>query len=223
MTRELHHPPVVLFVRHAEAIWTNKKLPGRLSGIDLSTKGREQAEVLAEALSRLPISEIHSSPLERALQTAEPLAKTLGISIIEDSDLIEADCGDWAGRSFRQVARMRSYKELVGNPVLRRPPGGETIVEVQARMLRFVERVKYSPRGRLVAAFSHADPIKAVVAGLIGLPIELYRRIELGVASVSAFVLHDDPLMLCVNGDGGRIATAYSDYVAIRSRRKPPA
>ncbi len=214
-------PVVVAFIRHAEAIWTNKRLPGRLEGVRLSSKGHEQAKLLAEELADLPIAELRSSPLERALQTAAPLSEALGIPIVKDPDLTEADCGTWAGKTFRQVMRLRSYKELAVNPMLQRPPQGETILEVQTRMMRFVERMRNERPGEIVAAFSHADPIKSAVAGLLGLSLEMYRRIEIGVASVAAFVLRDEPLMLCVNADGRRFASAYQNYLEIQKLRKP--
>lgn len=222
MSRRSDEPSVVLLIRHAEAIWTNKRLPGRVEGIDLSKRGYNQAEALAKELSCLPIRAVRSSPLERAVQTAEPLARALGVPIVEELDLIEADAGEWAGRTFREVVRLRSYKELAKNPILRRPPGGETILEVQARVVRFVERVSKEQPGTIVAAVSHADPIKAAVAGLLGLPVELYRRLEIGVGSVSAFVLSDGPLLLCSNADGRRAVSAYASYVSIRRMRKPP-
>ena len=219
------HPVVLFFIRHAEAIWTNKRLPGRLPGVDLSEQGSRQAEDLAKHLSALPISEIRSSPLERTMQTAEPLARALGIPVIEDANLLEAECGEWAGKTFKQVVRLRSFRNLVKNPSLRRPPGGESIVEVQARMMRFVEGVlaRQTEHKGIVAAFSHADPIKAVVAGLLGLPLELYRRIDIGVASVSTFVVGDEPLMLCANADGARAVSAYETFVALQTFRKTRA
>ncbi len=186
----------------------------------MSDRGTRQAEELAGALCSLPIDQIYSSPLERALQTAAPLADSLGITVLEDDELIEADCGDWAGLTFRQVPRLRSFKRLSANPLLRRPPGGESLAEVQARMLRFIERVAGSRRGGMVAAFSHADPIKTVVAALLGCPLEAYRRLEVGVASVSAFVMDDVPLMLCHNADGRRAAEACTAYVELRSQRR---
>ncbi len=186
----------------------------------LSDTGTRQAEELASALCSLPIGRIYSSPLERALQTAAPLADSLGISVVEDEDLIEADCGEWAGLTFRQVPRLRSFKMLSANPLLRRPPGGESLAEVQARMLRFVERVAGTASGGIVAAFSHADPIKTVVAALLGCPLESYRRFEVGVASVSVVVMDDGPLMVCHNADGRRAAEALTAYVELRSHKR---
>jgi probable phosphoglycerate mutase len=200
---------VLAFVRHAEAVWTGKRLPGRLPGVMLSSRGRRQAEVVAEDLAALPIEAVYTSPLDRTLETAEVIAKRLGTTPLEADELIEADCGEWAGRTFKQVVRLRSFKTLPRHAALRTPPGGESIAAVQARMLGFVEYVREKHPGKLVIAVSHADPIKAAVAGLIGLPLELFSRLEIGVASVTAVTVEEWPLLLCANADGRRFGEIY--------------
>lgn len=202
------------FVRHAEAVWTGKRLPGRLPGVDLSTKGREQAAELAKHLVGLPVRALYASPLERTMQTARAIGDELGIRVVPVEELLEADCGSWAGRTFRQVQRLASYKELKRHRAIRTPPGGESASEIQARMLRFVERVVSESKNGLVLAVSHADPIKVAIAALVGIPLEAYPRLEVGVASVSGVRLDGEPSLLCLNADGARFATLLADLQA---------
>lgn len=204
-------PLILGFVRHAEAVWTGKRLPGRLPAVDLSTKGREQAADLAKHLVGLPVRALYASPLERTMHTAGAIAEELAIPVVPVEELLEADCGSWAGRTFKQVQRLASYKELRRYRAIRTPPGGESASEVQARMLRFVDRVLSEWKTGLVLAVSHADPIKVAIAALVGIPLESYPRLEVGVASVSAVRLDGEPSLLCLNADGARFATLFAD------------
>jgi len=92
--------PTLLLIRHGENDYLKRnKIPGRLPGIHLNTRGRQQAAELARTLSSLPIKALYSSPLERAVETAEPLSQSLGLEIQLRPDLTDTDVGQWEGRS----------------------------------------------------------------------------------------------------------------------------
>ncbi len=95
----------VLLIRHGENNMVGKRLAGRLPGVHLNKKGREQAEQLAEVLCKAPIKAIYSSPLERAVETAEPLAKLLNLEILPAPGLVELAYGDWQGKTLKQFGR----------------------------------------------------------------------------------------------------------------------
>ncbi len=180
--------PIFLLIRHGETDYNKKMhLAGRLPNVHLTQKGRQQAQSLAEMLGAAPIKAIYSSPLERTLETAEPLAKALNIEIIPTPGLLETDCGEWQGQSVKKLRRQKIWQSVQQHPALFHFPGGESIAECQHRMVQVIESVrrKYSEQD-LLACFSHSDPIKQVVAYYLGLPLDNFQRLSIDVASITA-------------------------------------
>lgn len=190
-----------LLIRHADNDFVGGgKIAGRMPDVHLNAKGREQAERLAERLARAGIGIIVSSPLERALETAAPLAKRLGLKVQISEALNEIDAGEWTGREFdhlRGNPHWRAYNSFRSGT---RIPGGELAVEVQWRMVREIERLNQLHAESVIAVFSHGDPIKSALAYYAGIPIDLYRRIEISTASVTTIVLNEwGPKIMGVN------------------------
>jgi probable phosphomutase (TIGR03848 family) len=180
--------PIFLLIRHGETDYNKKMhIAGRLPDVHLTKKGRLQAQSLAEKLANAPIKAIFSSPLERTMETAEPLAKTLKLDVISMPGLLETDCGEWQGQSIKKLRRQKIWQSVQLRPALFHFPGGESIAECQHRMVQVLEslRLKYSPQDILVC-FSHSDPIKQVVAYYLGLPLDNFQRLSIDTASVTA-------------------------------------
>jgi len=185
--------PIFLLIRHGETDYNKKMhIAGRLPNVHLTRKGHQQAQLLADKLHAAPIKAIYSSPLERTLETAEPLAKALNMEIIPMSGLLETDCGEWQGQSVKKLRRMKIWQSVQQHPALFHFPGGESIAECQHRMVQMIESVrqKYSEHD-LLACFSHADPIKQVVAYYLGLPLDNFQRLSIDVASITALLITD--------------------------------
>jgi probable phosphoglycerate mutase len=171
-------------VRHAHYPLVGEA-PGGRSEHSLSPQGRAQAQALAERLAAPPLAAVYTSPRARARETAAPLAARHGLEPRPEPALDELDYGAWTGRPFA---------ELVGDPVWRRYnaarsltriPGGETMAEAQARLLAFVERTRETHSDAAVAAVGHADPFRALLCYLLGLPLDLFARIELEPAGLA--------------------------------------
>jgi probable phosphomutase (TIGR03848 family) len=180
--------PNFLLIRHGETDYNKKMhLPGRMPGVHLNKNGQQQAQRLAEKLSAAPIKAIFSSPLERTMETAQPLAMVLNLDIIPLDGLLETDCGEWQGLSVRKLSRQKIWQPVKRNPALFKFPGGESIIDSQNRMVQVIEslRVNYSPTD-LIACFSHGDPIKQVLAFYLGLSLDNFQRLTISPASVSA-------------------------------------
>jgi probable phosphoglycerate mutase len=168
-----------------------KRLAGRLPGVHLNKKGHEQAGQLAQVLCKAPIKAIYSSPLERAMETAEPLARALHLPVQPAPGLVELAYGDWQGRTLKQLGRRKLWKVVQENPSAFRFPGGESFVEVQQRAVAEVERIAAAHEERdLVALFSHGDIIRLLVAHFLGVPLDLFQRVASNPASIS--VVHLD-------------------------------
>jgi len=186
--------PIFLLIRHGETDYNKKMhLPGRLPNVHLNEKGRQQAQAVAESLAKAPIKAIYSSPLERTLETAEPLAVLHKLSVTPLSGLLETDCGEWQGQSVKKLRRQKIWKSVQQHPSLFHFPAGESIMDCQHRMVEVLEtlRREYSDQD-LVACFSHADPIKEVVAFYLGLPLDNFQRLSIDTASVTALLVTEN-------------------------------
>jgi probable phosphomutase (TIGR03848 family) len=185
--------PIFLLIRHGETNYNKKmQIAGRLPGVHINKKGHQQAQALAEKLASLPIKALYSSPLERALETAEPLAKALKLDVIPTPGLVETDCGDWVGQSIKRLRRLKSWQSVQQHPSMFHYPGGEWIGECQHRMVEVIEtlRLQHSPQD-VLACFSHADPIKYVLAYYLGLPLDNFQRLTIDTGSVTALWVSD--------------------------------
>jgi probable phosphoglycerate mutase len=183
--------PIFLLIRHGENDYVKKgRMAGHTSGVHLNETGRIQAQALAERLKDAPIKAIYSSPLERALETAAPLAQALGLEIIQRPGLIETDIGEWAGKTFKSLARLKVWRAVQFTPSRVRFPGGESFQETQFRICQELEALSalHEPKD-LIACFSHADPIKMVVANYLGMPLDTFQRLTVSTCSITALII----------------------------------
>jgi probable phosphoglycerate mutase len=184
--------PLFLLIRHGETDYVKKgRLSGRQPGIHLNKKGVAEAQALAEKLAGAPLKAIYSSPLERALETAGPLAAALGLEVVLRPALTDTDVGEWTDRTLASLRRLKVWRTVQHAPALLRFPGGETFAEAQRRICQEIESLVevHEPKD-LIACVSHADPIKLAVAFYIGLPLDLFQRLTVSPASITA--LHID-------------------------------
>lgn len=186
--------PIFLLIRHGENDYVKQgKLAGRLPGVHLNETGRQQATRLAENLSKAPLKAIYSSPLERALETAAPLAQARGLEIQVRPGLLETDIGDWTDMPLKALRRTRQWKTVQLAPSRFRFPAGETFAESQQRMVNELEALCLLHTAKdLVACVSHADPIKLAVAYFLGLPLDNFQRLNISPGSITALQLHEN-------------------------------
>ena len=175
----------LLLVRHALCDPVGKAVAGRAPGVLLNETGRAQAERLSERLAGLPIEALYSSPLERARETARPIAERLGLEVRLAPELLELDFGEWTGLTFEEVRASAAWQQFNSFRSCTRIPGGELMLEVQARAVAALERLRERHAGWVVAV-SHGDVIRAAIAHYVGIPLDLVQRLEVGPASVSA-------------------------------------
>ena len=200
-------PTLVLLVRHGTTPTTGKILPGRARGLHLAESGKEQARRAAERIAELgAIAAIYSSPLERARETAAPIAGALRKPVRIERGLLECDFGDWTGQSLRRLMKKPEWTTVQRAPSMFRFPDGESFVEMQTRMADSVDRIRRRHAGKTVVCVSHADPIKALVAHATGTPLDLFQRIVISTCSVTAIMYTDSsPIVLTVNSTGASL------------------
>jgi probable phosphoglycerate mutase len=163
------------------------RITGRLPGVSINKEGEEQARKLA----RLEVDAIVSSPLERTIQTATPLAERLGLPIQTDESFTEVDFGRWSGLTLGELDAIPEWNIFNRFRSSFRLPGGELMLEVQRRVVDGLERHAAANPGKTVAIFSHADVIRAAVSHYIGAPLDLMDRIEIHPASVTRIQLFE--------------------------------
>jgi probable phosphomutase (TIGR03848 family) len=173
----------LLLIRHAENDMMSTRLAGRLPGVHLNDQGRQQTADLAEFLKDLPISAVYSSPLERAVETATPLAEVHGHPVQIRPALSDVDYGTRQGLTFRQLRRTKLWQQVEQCPSQVRFPGGETLIEVQHRVIKDLDTLFVN--GSVSAVVTHADPIRLALAHYLGMALDDYRRLSIDTASVS--------------------------------------
>ena len=180
----------ILLIRHGENEWVSSgKLAGRTPGVHLNEKGRDQAQQLAELLAHQPIRAIYSSPLVRCLETAQPVAERLGLSVCEDPGLLEVDYGDWHARELKELGKLPEWQMVQHFPSSFRFPGGEALREVQQRSVAALERIAARHPNEVVALFSHGDVIRTTLAHYAGTALDLFQRVQISTASISTIGL----------------------------------
>jgi len=198
----------VLLVRHGTTPTTGMKLPGRAPGLHLSNEGRRQADGAAQRIGALRrVAAVYASPIDRARETALPIARARGLALRIERDLAEIDVGDWTGISLARARRRPEWEIVQRHPSGFRFPGGESFMELQTRMVAAVTRLAERHPGGTIVVVSHADPIKTLVAHAMGTPLDLFQRFVIAPASITVIAWRREaPLVLTINSLGGDLA-----------------
>lgn len=196
-------PTVICLVRHGTTPTTGKVLPGRARGLHLAQAGKDEAEKVGEAFRDLDVAAVYASPLERARETAAPIAKVLGRRVVVEKGLVECDFGDWTGADLARLRKLPEWKGVQRTPSLFRFPKGESFAEMQARIQETLRSLCQRHEGETVVAVSHADCIKAALASALGVPLDLFQRIVIGPCSSSVVAYSvEGPMVLSMNSYG---------------------
>jgi broad specificity phosphatase PhoE len=167
----------IFLVRHGETDWNRE---GRIMGtlpVPLNKRGDEQARCVAEVLARYPIAALFSSPVARAVQTARYVAERLGLPLTEEAGLTELSMGGWEGRYWKEL------------DMEARPPGGETLAEVQRRAVAAIENALVTQKHKPSVFVTHADVVRTVVAHYLNLGIADSQRLRIDHASLTIIEL----------------------------------
>ena len=176
----------ILLIRHAAHPDLGNVLSGRTPGIALSSEGRSQAGALAQRLEGFAIDALHTSPVQRARETACAIAAgRRGLATETVRALEELDFGDWAGCAFVELADDPRWETWNSARESATAPNGESMVQAQARAWRHIESAAAAMPERTIAMVTHCDIIRAVVAKVLGLTLNHIHRFDIGPASVS--------------------------------------
>lgn len=187
---------MVLLIRHGRSTANALgQLAGRSPGVFLTKEGRDQALALAGYLAA---DKAYSSPMERCLETA----KLSGFAEAETRDeLTEVDYGEYTGKEMDAPEVLRLWRSVCSKPSQVAFPGGESLSDVRSRVLGAIAEIVELNRGRVVAVFTHADPIKLILADCLGMPFDSFQRIDVLPGSVSAVDFRwETPIVRMVGG-----------------------
>jgi probable phosphoglycerate mutase len=189
-------------IRHAPTKETGRSLSGRLPGYSLNDHGRELAVRLGERLASVKLAAIYSSPLERAMETAEPIAAKQRRKVVAHPGLLEVDYGSWSGRTMKSLRPLKNWQVVIKSPSRAGFPGGETLLSTQQRAVATCEELARRHAKATIALVSHGDPIKAIASHYLGQPLDLFNRIAIAPASVTVIDLGTWPRVLALNTNG---------------------
>jgi probable phosphoglycerate mutase len=180
----------IFLVRHVPHAQQGRVLVGD-TPVPLADGAEARFARLGERFRAERLDAVIASPLDRTQRTAAAIAAAAGLAVETDPDLREVEFGAWTGKSFAELEQDPAWRRWCADKALSRPPGGESMVEVKARMFRAVERARARwPDGR-IALVSHGDPIKSAVCHYLGLALDFLLRFEVEPASLSVLAVGD--------------------------------
>lgn len=182
----------VYLVRHGETDAARHGLYGRSPGIALSEAGKAEAHRVADHLKSRPVVAIYSSPLERTMETAAPIAEALRLNVQQCAAFIEVDQGDWTGVAWQELHKNPDWRLYNTYRSGTSCPNGEMAIEIQARAVRTLNQLLELHSDQQIVMVSHADVIRAAICHYAGIPIDFSLRIEISPGSVSTLQLHRD-------------------------------
>lgn len=189
-----------LLIRHATCASVGPVLCGRTPGIRLDDCGRAEVERLVAGLADRALDLVATSPMERAVETAEPLARGAGLSAVVCEEMTELDYGEWTGKAVKELSGRERWRHFNSSRSCARIPGGEALFEVQARAVGWMERIRLDHPEGSVAVVSHADVLRSVLAYYLAVPLDLAGRIEVVPAAVTTLEVADwGPRLLELN------------------------
>jgi probable phosphoglycerate mutase len=190
----------ILLIRHGMTAAVGHRLTGWAPGVHINDAGREQVAKLGLDLAGIPLQAIYSSPLERARETAEAVAGHHRLEIQYRERLGEVRVGEWTGKLLTELEDDPQWREWNLSRATARTPKGETFLELQNRVTTELMDIAHAHPDGIVAAVSHADPIRAALMQFLGMPGDFCLRLEVGPASVSVLqIARWGPRVLSVN------------------------
>jgi broad specificity phosphatase PhoE len=174
------------FIRHAAQDDVAVRLAGRTPGSGLGEAGKAQARRLGERMRGERLDQIHASPRRRAVETAQAIETTCGAGPVEIADALdEIDFGAWSGLDFLDLAQDPQWRRWNEIRSLARPPGGESMLEAQMRIMDHLERLSAATPEGAVALVTHAEMIRAALLYCLGLSLDAWSRLEISPASIT--------------------------------------
>ena len=204
--------------RHGETTWNaESRICGR-SNVPLSEAGRRQARRLAQRLEPISFEALYSSPLKRALDTARFISERTGLEPILDDRLVELDYGQWEGKTLAEV--MKNDPEIFcawqADPGAVAPPGGESGLEAQQRLVAFLDNLAAKhPKGRVAVVF-HKSVCRLAICHVLGMsPSDYRRRLLMENTALSIIQSRQDGWQLITYNDTSHLSACHVGRISL--------
>lgn len=191
-------------IRHGETDWNKGGRYQGCTNIDLNAEGREQARLLGRRFEYLPLDHVYVSPLNRAVETAEQVAKAHGLTPIVDEHFKEINFGEWEGHTIQELSEKygRAYTDFFKDPFDHPVPGEGSFQNAMKRAIEGFEALEKKHKGENIAIVSHGGLLRVMLVGLLGMGDEFYRKTWMTNTSIT---------MLDVMEDGRRLLMTLND------------
>jgi probable phosphoglycerate mutase len=203
---------LVLLVRHGLTAATGTVLTGRMPGISLDDRGREQARALGDRLAGVHLDAIVTSTLERCQQTAAAIAAARDghqLAVQNDERFAEVGYGDWTGQPLKRLVKEPLWRVVQAHPSAMRFPGGESLAGVQERAVAAIRdwNERLGPKAVYLVC-SHGDVIKSIIADSLGMHLDMFQRIQVDPCSLSVVRYTPvRPFVLRMNDTGATVSS----------------
>jgi broad specificity phosphatase PhoE len=193
----------IILVRHGETEWNVSETFRGRADVDLNETGMRQAELLGKYLSEEKIDLIYTSPLKRAVKTAEAIAKFQKIEVKTVENLIDFNYGEWQGLTLEEVIERDDvlYQDWLDTPEQMRIPGGETLADVLNRAMPFVVNSVMRCREGKIALVSHRVVLKVIICALLKLDNAHFWDIKMDNGAITRFLYDGDHAVLTSHND----------------------
>lgn len=203
-------PLRLILIRHGETAWNAEGRAQGFTDLELTERGRQQAQALAQALQDKPLEAVYSSPLCRALETARVIAQPHGLEVQTDVGLMEMNQGELEGLTGEEMRRL--YPELLAEwrvrPAQIRLPGGESLAQLQERAWGAIERIRARHSEGVVAVVGHNFANVAILCRVLGLDLNEFRRLKQDVGAMNIVEFRPDGAVLLAANERCSISEA---------------
>lgn len=181
-------------VRHGNTLWNTQKRYQGWTDIDLSEEGRVQAELVGERFKEIEVDRVISSPLKRAVDTAEPIARARGLEVELDEHFKEINFGEWEGMNAKELISKYGdgYMNFFRDPFKYPCPGEGTFADVSVRVSEGIDNIFDKNKGGQVAIVSHGGVLRLLIIYLLKLPGEFYSKSWLDNTSISIIDIYEN-------------------------------
>lgn len=189
-------------IRHGETVWNKEKRYQGWTDIELSENGQLQAELLGKRFQNLKIDAVYSSPLKRALETAQPVADAAGLSVVADEHFKEINFGLWEGGTVEQLTKKygKEFSDFFESPFEYPFPGEGSFVHVAKRSMEGFQLLLKKHEGQSIVIVSHGGLLRVLMITLMGMDISFYRKTWLNNTSITTIdMIDENPLLYTLN------------------------
>ena len=216
-----------IVLRHAQSTANERGvLAGQLPGVHLTTTGVSEAHAVVSALSGRKIDRIIASPLERCLETVEPLAAARKLKVVTDDRLIEMNYGKWSGKKLKLLSIRPLWRTIQSTPSQVRFPDGESFVEMADRVRNFLDSLRRKYPNDSILLVTHGDITKFIATYFMGLPLDHIQKFIVKPASLSIYHCKKEKMVIELFNGSQFISTTESQQSAVggetgsRNRRR---